>query len=207
MNMKLARYLLAGLAAVSAFAQDAKPKPLYAGVTYVINEGDLRKYAGGKPWSYAFEFGYEVIPSEEGIGTNIYGRYMRTFGDARYPSPTLNVFPVNGVKLQLDTVTVGLDLTFATPIKGLVPYAGLNLNYYDGTKTASFLAPKYSFEDSKAKAGVRLGVQYKFNASWSAAVDYNFTEWRSARTEARIPGVNPMNPSWVGLTARYNFSY
>lgn len=203
MNMKHARHLLVGLLAVSAFAQEAKPKPIYFGATYVLNEGDLRKYAGGKAMSYAFEAGYEIIPSDEGIGANIYARYMRTFGDRRFGSD----FPAGGVKLALDTWSGGLDLTFATPIRGLVPYAGVNLNYFDGSKSDAFQVPKYSFEDSKAKVGVRLGVQYRFNSTWSATADYNFAEWRSARTEARVPGVNPMNPSWIGVTVRYNFSY
>lgn len=203
MNMKLSRYLLAGLLATSAFAQEAKTKPLYFGATYVINEGDLRKYAGGKERSFAVEAGYELIPSEEGIGANLYARYMRTFGERRFGTG----FPTGGVKLNLDAWTGGLDLTFATPVKGLVPYVGINLNFWDGSKSDAFLVPKYSFEDSKVKIGARLGLQYRVNASWSAAVDYNFAEWRSARTESRIPGVNPMNPSWVGVTARYNFSY
>lgn len=203
MNMKHARYLLVGLVAASAFAQDAKPKPLYFGATYVLNEGDLRKYAGGKAMSYAFEAGYELIPSDEGIGANVYARYMRTFGDRRYGSD----FPAGGVKFSLDTWSGGLDLTFATPIRGLVPYAGVNLNFFNGGKSDAFQSPRYFFEDSKAKVGARIGIQYRFNASWSANADYNFAEWRSARTEARIPGVNPMNPTWVGLTVRYNFSY
>lgn len=203
MNLKLAPYMLAGLLAVSASAQDPQPKPLYLGATYVINEGDLRQYAGGKDKSFAFEMGYELIPSDEGIGASVYARYMRTFGNRRFGTG----FPAGGVKLNLDAWTAGLDLTFATPIKGLVPYAGVNLNYWDGSKSDAFLVPKYSFEDAKAKAGVRIGLKYEITSSWVAAVDYNFAEWRSARTEARIPGVNPMNPSWVGLTIRYNFSY
>lgn len=204
MNMKHARYLLVGVVAASAFAQGAGSKPLYLGATYVINQGDLRKYAGGQVRSYAFEFGYEVIPSDEVIGLNVYARYMRTFGDPRVGTG----FPAGGVKLNLDAWTGGADLTFATPIAGLVPYAGLNLNFWDGSKSTAFGTPPFAFEDSKAKFGVRLGVQYRFNAAWSAAVDYNFAEWRAIRAgEARLQGVNPMNPSWVGLTARYNFGY
>lgn len=203
MNLKLAPFMLAGLMTVVASSQELQPKPLYLGATYVINEGDLRKYAGGKDKSFAFEMGYELIPSSEGIGTSVYARYMRTFGNRRFGAG----FPTGGVKLNLDAWTVGLDLTFATPIKGLVPYAGVNLNFWDGSKSDAFQTPKYSFEDSKAKVGARLGLLYQVSPSWSAAVDYNFAEWRSARTESRIPGVNPMNPSWVGLTARYQFSY
>lgn len=203
MNMKLSGCLLAGLASVSAFAQDASPKPIYLGATYVFNEGDLRKFAGGKVMSYAFEAGYELAPPTDIIGSRVYARYMRTFGDRREGSD----FPAGGTKLHVDAWTGGLDLTFATPVKGLVPYAGMNVTFYDGSKSESFLAPKFSFEDSKPKFGIRLGVEYQINATWSASVDYTFTEWRSASKEVSIQGVNPLNPSWVGVSARYHFAY
>ena len=205
MNMKHARYLLVGLMATSVYAQDPKPQPLYLGATYVMNQGDLLKYAGGKKMSYAWEFGYEILPPEEGIGINAYARYMRTFGDRRYGPG----FPAGGVCLNLDTWTGGIDLTFGTPVKGLIPYAGFNLNYFDGSKSDAFGSPKYTFGDPGPKPGVRFGVQYKFNRSWSGNVDYNFAEWREVKNppEARLQGVNPMNPSWVGFTVRYNFGY
>jgi len=203
MNMKHARYLLVGLAALGLGAQEAQSNPLYLGASVVLNQGDLRKFAGGKANSFAFEAGYTVLPVEEGIGLNLYGRYMRTAGDRKFGTG----FPSTGVKLSLDTITLGTDFTFASPWKAVVPYIGLSLSYFDGAKSDPFQNPKLSFEDSKAKFGGRVGVLYQFNQRWSAAADYSYAEWRSVSNQPILQGVNPMNPSYVSLTARYHFSY
>ena len=76
----------------------------------------------------------------------------------------------------------------------------------------TLLDRQVDFSDNAPKFGFRAGVDYFVTKHFVLAADYNLSEWRhstqystSTSSPSAINGLNPVNPSWITLTARYHF--
>lgn len=221
MNMKWITFGLVGLMATAGFAQDAV-SPFYLKGTVVNTQGQLRSYAGGKSTGFALELGHDFHKPQDSIGISIFAAYQRVNGDENTNEVVIdwdgNTAPLN-TAFGLDTWRFGADLRFSTPVKGLVPFAGINVNFHDGywKGISPVLGKAGDFPDTKAKFGFRVGVEYFVTSRWSVAAEYNATEWRSDASEYVDPvtqttvrkgkGYNPVHPSWVGLSVGYRFGW
>lgn len=201
---KLTTLLVLGAAAVGLGAGEAE-KPFYGRVSALFSQGDLRQFLGGQSLGYGFEAGYDWTKPEDLIGLSLYGGYVRWNGDYHTDLD---------VTQQMTAWKAGIDLRFNTPVKGLQPYAGLGLAFFNGTRVSdsSVLGDAGPYPDTNAKFGIRLGVEYKITPAWAVAVDYNAFEWRSDINNElgaayQVPGYNPVNPSWLGVSVQYRFDF
>lgn len=218
---KLAALILAGCALPAVQAQSAAEKPAYVRLTAVRPMGDLYAYLGQKPLATAFEFGYDFSGPDDLAGLGVYVTRLQASGQA--------MDKYQGLTQTLNAWRLGGDVRFKTPVQGLTPYLGLSLSFYEGKRTTGGVVPNFDTpatpwivapgdypEKNKAKFGGRLGVEYRFNAAWGMSVDYNFSEWKSEyRLGTFTPitghrhtdGINPINPSWIGVSAQYRWSF
>ena len=211
---KLTTLLVLGAAAMGLSAEEAA-RPFYGRATALVSQGDLRDYLGGKAFGYGYEIGYDWTKPESMIGIGIYGGYLRWNGDEATNIDTTQ---------EMRAWRAGIDLHFNTPVKGLRPYAGVGLAYFDGKRlkdstvlgaaTNQRVLAAGPYPDTKAKFGLRLGVEYQITSAWGVAVDYNAYEWRSVAATGdnapypyKIKGYNPVHPSWVGVSVQYRFDW
>ncbi|MBI4912788.1 MAG: outer membrane beta-barrel protein [Acidobacteria bacterium] len=213
--------LLAGLVAASGFAQDAAKPPISFKIQEITTFADWRAYAGGKSFGWGFELGYDFSTPGDVAGIAVYAGYVRSIGDLRkeiYQTPTGSFAPI-GTGFNLMGWRLGGDIRFETPIKGLTPYIGLGLVYWKGERMGDspIFGPKGPILESNAKFAGRVGVEYQITKSWGVSADYNYSEWRansrdtnmngSKEASLKISGYNPMNPSWMAISASYRFNW
>lgn len=210
--------LVLGTGACGLSAQDSE-RPYYIGFTVGSSQDDLRAYMGGRSFGHAFEVGYDWTKPEDFVGIRAYGNHLRWIGDH---SERLDVTQ------SLVAWRAGVEFSFTSPVKNLRPYAGITITYWDGKRLTDSevlggykTSPPYillagSYPDSKAKFGFRFGVDYSVLDYLTVSLDYNFSEWRSAQRGMpaetslvnyayKIPGYNPVHPSWVGISVKYKF--
>lgn len=203
---KLTTLLVLGVAAMGLSAGDAE-RPFYLRAGGMMSQGDLRDFLGGKAFGYGYEIGYDWTNPEDLIGISLYGGYLRWNGDENtYLGTTQTMRAWRG----------GIDLRFNTPMKNLTPYAGVGMAFFDGQRlTATVIngepIPAGTYPDTKAKFGLRVGVEYQITPAWGLTFDYNAYEWRSDINQNvspyKIKGYNPVHPSWVGMSVQYKFNW
>ncbi len=205
---------LAGLA-VCALPVRAE-QPDYLRLSALSTQGDLRAYAGGKAFGHGFEVGHGLnVPGSEVIGLGVFAGFLKVTGDASAP--------MGGLRQSLEAWRVGGDVRFATPLEGLTPYAGINLNYFSGKRLNSGSILTYDgryaitpgpYGERGAKFGFRIGLEYRFNRAWGASVDFNHSEWyddyakgdhEPMTGDRGVKGLNPINPSWLAFSVQYRF--
>ncbi len=201
---KLTTLLVLGVAAMGLSAGDAE-RPFYGRVSGLMSQGDLRDFLGGKAFGYGYEVGYDWTNPEELIGISLYGGYLRWNGDENTYLDTVQ---------SMRAWRAGIDLRFNTPMKNLTPYAGVGMAFFDGQrlKDSSVLGNKGPYPDTKAKFGIRVGVEYQLTPAWGLTFDYNAYEWRSDINNGldypyKLKGYNPVHPSWVGMSVQYKFNW
>jgi len=201
--MKMMKTLAAlTLAASAAMAAEPAETPFYFRASHLVLQEDWADYNGGQTRGHGFEIGYTRPTSEENIITwGLFAGFVKSVGDYRSDLDT---------SFSVDAFRVGADVVFKTPLDPLRAYAGVNLQHWDGKQdlASSVLGPKKPFGDSKAKFGLRIGLEYRITEHWGVSVDYNASEWVSNQNNSTYPvsGYNPVNPSWVALSVQYRFN-
>lgn len=220
MNRKLMILLVLGALALPASAQQADKNWLLKGSLLHASEtfnGDQFTYLGGKQRGWGFECGYDYAMPDAFSYITPWAGYARFVGNARPDLQSIQPTGVVAPRFDLAAWRMGLDFKWNTPMKGLKGWMGLNLNFFDGNQLSAGkvyssdtnLAAK-PINESRAKWGVRAGLDYQLNKDWSAHVQYDAGNWLSYNTsgagsKARLRAYNPMNPSWFAFSAGYHF--
>lgn len=206
--------VFAGLAASTLLV--GAEQPTYVRLGALSSQGDLRAYAGGKAMGYGLEIGHNLgVPGAEIIGLDVFAGFMKINGD---PSGTFG-----GLKQNLQAWRLGTDIRFSTPLEGLTPYAGINMNYFQGkrlnggsvkTYDGTFSIDAGNYGERKGKFGYRIGLEYRINRSWGVSLDFSQSEWfddyaqgdhEPMTGERAVKGLNPINPSWLSFSVQYRF--
>lgn len=221
MNMnRTCLLLLAGALSAGLNAQSVAERPAYVRLSAVHPMDNFRAYLGDKTPVYALEFGYDFAGPDAWMGLGAHLTYLTASGSA--------IDKYGGLTQSLKGWRLGADLRFKTSVAGLTPFLGLNVTSYRGNRDTGGTLPNYddpvnpyrvsagSYPETEVKFGARVGLEYRINSSWGIAIDYSFSEWRSDyRIDDYMPttgprtmdGVNPLNPSWIALSAQYRFSF
>jgi hypothetical protein len=216
-----------GTASAGLVAQESEATPFYLGFTVGFSQADLRYYQGGKVNGQIYELGYDFTKPENFTGIRIYGRYSRWTGDY---SESLDVTQ------DLISYGAGMEFTFQTPVQNLRPYVGVTFAYWDGKRVSDsnylgYLQAIYEgvpeaiakdrvmlagpHREGNGKLGFRFGVSYIAYKNIGVSLDYNVSQWLNENSETGnvhvsdypVKGFNRVNPTWIGLTVKYHFSY
>jgi hypothetical protein len=190
--------LVLGTATLGLVAQENETSPLYVGLTAGFSQADLRAYQGGKSNGYSVELGYDFTKPDNFVGIRLYTRYSRWTGDY---SERLDITQ------DLISYGTGLEFSFHTPIRGLRPYVGAGMTWWDGKRVSdsSYLGylqavniyredPDSDFAknniilagphpEGQGKLGVRFGVNYLITKQFAVSLDYNFFQWLNINPE------------------------
>jgi len=226
MIRNIAALIALGAASIGLAAQDDEGKPLYIGFTTGFSQADLRYYQGGKVLGQCYELGYNLTKPDNFTGMRVYGRYSRWTGDH---SDRLDVTQ------DLISYGAGFDFTLQTPLQGLRPYVGAMFTFWDGKRVTNsaylgYLQAIYDdypeaqarekimlagpHREGKGKLGFRFGVGYNVWRDISVSLDYNVSQWLNEDplsdnpkiSDYPVKGYNRINPTWIGLTVKYNFN-
>ncbi len=104
----------------------------------------------------------------------------------------------SGVKQSLTSIQLAGDIFVDSPWKNLKFITGLSLNQYK-VKTES--ATVNTTDSAKGtKFGARLGLEYQFNAAWSAQALVQITELGTDANKS-----TGLNPSWAQFGVKFHF--
>lgn len=208
--------LLAACALTGLQAQSEPPA--YVRLTAVAPMGDLRAYLGDRPLATALELGWDFHRPDAVTGIGVHATVLQAKGR--------DIPRYGGLTQDLKAFRLGADMRMRTPVAGLLARIGLGMAFYNGTRattgtvpnlddpTKPWIMPPGTYKEKKGKFGGRVGAEYQINDRWGLALDYNFSEWTSDSRIAdytpvsgnrHVDGVNPVNPSWVGLSVQYRF--
>jgi len=217
--------LVLGTASIGLAAQEGKTNPFYVGFTAGFSQADLRYYQGGKVLGQSYELGYDFTKPDTFTGIRVYGRYSRWTGDH---SESLDVTQ------DLISYGAGFDFSFKTPVKSLRPYVGCMFTFWDGKRVTDsaylgYLQARYEGvpeaqaqervmlagpnREGNGKLGFRFGLNYEVWRNIDVSLDYNVSQWLNENSQTphvhvsayKVKGFNRVNPSWIGLTVKYNF--
>lgn len=110
-----------------------------------------------------------------------------------------------GFETSLQSLQLSADLFFYSPVKDLNFFLGLSANNYfaryspDVDENGDPLKKGVVFDGTKL--GIRLGLDYRFNARWSFDATFNLTEYGVIYR----PSMGGINPAWIQLSAHYHF--
>ena len=222
MNRTLMILLVLGALALPARAQqNEKSMFLKTSVLYVSENynNDQFIYNGGKTRGWGFELGHNyAMPDAFSYITPWIG-YARFVGNSRPELQSIQPVGNPAPRFDLAAWRTGVDFKWDTPIKNLRGWMGINLNFFDGNQltagkiwsTDTNLSAK-GLNESRAKWGIRAGLDYQFTKDWSGHVQYDAGQWLSSvppvapsPLRPRLKGMNPMNPSWFAFSAGYHF--
>ena len=199
-------------------AQAIAEKRAYARLGAAWSQNDLAAFLGDRAFNPIYEVGLDIPGYNEIIGLGVYCSYLAAHGDP--------IDKYEGLKQAIWGWRGGADIRFRTPIKGLTPFAGFNLNWWDGQRIVGgrvqntsnfeewFDLPKGTYPDGKVKYGMRVGVEYRINESWGVSIDGSMSAWRSRNNSSINPsptgqrhykGVNPVSPSWINFAVQYRW--
>lgn len=183
--------LILGTTTAGLVAQE-NASPFYVGLTAGFSQADLRVYQGGKSAGHAFELGYDFGLSDDFVGLRLYGTNTQWTGDY---SERLDV------EQKLSSWGAGLDFTFNTPIRGLRPYVGAGMMWWNGKRVTESAYLGYlrginarglseaaaqnevmlpgPNHHGKGKLGFRFGVNYEVFKNLGVSLNYNVFQWRN----------------------------
>ena len=216
----LTHFLLSGLLLAPLGAQSTADKRMYIRLGGAMSQNDLKAYLGDRAFNPIYEIGYDFNGPTETTGIGVYVSYLTAHGDP--------IEQYEGLRQALFGWRFGLDMRFRTPIKGLTPFVGLNVNYYDGiiieggrvaspdnVNTYYTITPGY-WPESKAKIGMRVGAEYRITESWGVSIDGSVSTWLSKNItynpnwvtgQRHYKGINPVAPSWINFAVQYRFNF
>jgi len=200
-------------------AQSVAEKRAYARMGFAWSQNDLDAYLGGRTFNPVYEVGLDIPGYNETTGFAIYASYITAHGDP--------IEKYGGLQQALYGWRGGADIRFRTPIKGFTPFAGFNLNWWDGIRfqggripdvdniNREIEIPAGTYTDGRVKYGMRVGAEYRINERWGVSIDGSLSAWISSNNSARNPsitgntrhykGVNPVNPSWINFAVQYRW--
>jgi len=194
--------LVAGVASALSAQESSAWRGFSLGATVGLNYADSRAFTN-RTESWGGEATLDLMNNKDVINARVFVGTLRSVGKDR---------PDLGTAFNLQGWRSGVDLTFNTPITPLKAYAGVNFNWWTGdSKNPTNLPvggtgkPVVSFTDGAAKLGWRLGAEYRVTKAFAVSADFNVSEWRhDNKVNTRpIKGLNPVNPTWAGITLRY----
>jgi hypothetical protein len=103
---------------------------------------------------------------------------------------------IKAVETSIQSFQLSGDMFFYAPKKDLNLFIGLSLNAYYPTESSE----EYTKFDG-AKAGIRFGLDYRYNDKLSFDATFNLTEYGVLY----VPGGGGLNPAWLQLSAHYRF--
>jgi len=134
----------------------------------------------------------------------------------------------DGMKQILFGWRFGADLRYRTPISGLTAFIGFSANWWDGrvlepgtvrqynNRDLYYEIPYGPWPDGQAKAGWRIGAEYRITDHWGVTWDTSISSWLSRNNNGRgqetltgqyaYKGINPVNPSWMNFAVQYRWS-
>jgi len=212
-------FLLSALL-LPAKAQSVAENRAYLRVGAAGSQNDLKAYLGDRAFNPIYEVGYNFHGPTETTGLAVYGSYLAAHGNP--------IVKYGGLKQALFSYRLGVDLHFRTPIKGFAPFAGFNVNWFDGLITQSglvqdnqnknnqFLILAGAWPEGQAKLGFRFGAEYRITKNWGVSIDNSITHWLSksndgnsgqaSLTGARYyKGINPVAPTWLNIAVQYRW--
>lgn len=196
---KLFLMALIGVGTTTLSAQALQSDRFTAGVSLVSTFGNYRTFTN-QPLGFGVEGTYDLTRKVEPLNFRVMAGYVHVSGKDRQDL---------GTALTLNALRAGADLTFRTPSDKITPYVGLIFSRWmaSASQPGSLKPAALDFSDKGFKLGVRLGVDVNLTQNVVLAADYNFSEWRHDNdiSSKAIRGVNPVNPSWMSVTARYRF--
>jgi len=223
-------FMLLGVLLVPLEAQSTAENRTYFRVGGAYSQNDLKAYLGDRAFNPIYEIGYDFNGPTETTGLGIYFSYLAAHGNhiERYKDPGDK--DSKGLKQALFGWRFGIDMRFRTPIKGLTPFGGFNVNWYDGIRTDGgavpsaddyrlhFKIPAGKWPEGQAKLGVRWGVEYRITEQWGVSIDNSISHWLSKSNATGDPGqasmtgnrhykgVNPVAPTWLSLSVQYRWN-
>ena len=214
-------FLLLGALTAPAGAQSVADGRAYFRLGGAISQNDMKAYLGDRFANPIYEMGHDFRGPTESTGFGLYVSYLAAHGDP--------IDKYKGLKQALFGWRIGGDMRFRTPIKGLTPFAGLSVNWYDGIRTVSgevqdnqaintqYRLSTGTWPEGKAKMGFRFGAEYRINKNWGVSMDNSVSHWLSrandgtpAQTSATGPryykGINPVAPTWLNVAVQYRWN-
>lgn len=196
-NLLVMALVCAGVNTLSA--QSLEADRFTAGASVVSTFGDYRAFTN-RSLGFAVEGTYDVTREPQPLNFRALVGFVRVAGKERADLDTT---------LSLSGIRAGVDVTFRTPSEQVTPYVGLVFTRWTGkaSQTGNLTAEAADFSDKGFKLGFRVGVDVAVTRNIVLAADYNLSEWRHSSDISKRPtwGVNPVNPSWMSVTARYRF--
>jgi hypothetical protein len=234
-------FLLLGVLLSPLSAQSVAEHRMYFRLGGAYSQNDLKAYLGDRAFSPIYELGYNFNGPTESTGYGLYVSYITAHGDpmTKYPSKLIKdntgtvIGREGGIEQVLYGWRLGGDLHYATPLEGLTVFAGLSLNWWDGSVTvagyvpnhhenrenlaaAYYEIPKVSWPEGKVKYGIRMGAEYRITKNWGVSVDGSLANWMVRGDDAvgqetltgykHYKGINPVNPSWINFAVQYRWN-
>ena len=219
--MKYSTLLLLGALLAPLGAQSVAENRAYFRLGGAYSQNDLKAYLGDRAFNPIYEIGYDFHGPTAATGLALYASYLAAHGDP--------IEKHRGLKQALFGWRAGLDMRFRTPIKGFTPFAGFNVNWYDGLRTEygevqdnQAINTRYrlypgGWGEGKAKMGFRFGAEYRITENWGVSIDNSVSYWMSksnsgtpaqaSLTGARYyKGINPVAPTWLNIAVQYRWN-
>ena|GEM_PF-2105667 len=229
---RITLFLILVSLAIPLGAQSVAEKRAYFRLGAAWSQNDLKAFLGDRTFNPIYELGYDFPGISDTTGFAVYASYLTAHGDpiAKYKGPE-GISPnrpdgYDGLRQAIFGWRVGVDMRFRTPIKGFTPFAGINVNWWDGMRITPGYVQEYDNKDNwyellpgewpagTAKFGIRVGAEYRINENWGVSVDGSLSAWYSKQTADNSPtggrryeGINPVAPSWINLAVQYRWSF
>jgi|GEM_PF-2296041 len=216
--------LMLGAAFTTANGQEADAKPFYVKASITSPFAETKVFLGGKSNGWGFEGGYDYAMSDNFSFISPWFAYSRFIGNTRTDFDPAITFDLPSPAFGLDVYQLGINFKYQTPLKGLRPWIGVSVNWFDGSQITDGYTPgefdMYGNFDTKAhplgynhpKIGLRVGVDYHINSYLSAHFQFDASHWISDQAREvpgqdpiRVAGLNPLNPNWFSVSVGYHF--
>ena len=214
-------FFLLCLALAPLHGQSVAENRTYLRVGGAYSQNDLKAYLGDRTFNPIYEVGFDLRGPTEATGLALYGSYLAAHGN--------QIDKYHGLKQALFSYRLGIDMHFRTPIKGLTPFGGLNVNWFDGIRTHSgwvqdntnmnnrFDLVPGPWPEGKAKLGFRFGAEYRITEHWGVSIDNSVTHWLSKSNDGTpaqtsltgsryYKGINPVAPTWLNIAVQYRWN-
>jgi len=216
--------LMLGAVFTTAGAQETEVRPFYVKASVTAPFAETKVYLGGKSNGWGFEGGYDYAMSDGFSFISPWFAYSRFLGNTRTDFAPEIMFDLDSPALGFDVYQIGMNFKYQTPINGLRPWIGVSVNWFDGNQISGGYTPgeidvngnletkPHALGYNAPKIGLRLGVDYYITSYLSAHLQFDASHWISdldrevpGQDLARVPGLNPIKPSWFSVSVGYHF--
>ncbi|MDR2696934.1 MAG: porin family protein [Holophagales bacterium] len=216
--------LMLGAALATASAQGTDGGPFYVKASITAPFAETKVFLGDKSNGWGFEGGYDFAMPDSFSFISPWFAYSRFVGNTRTDFDPAITLDLPSPAFGLDVYQIGVNFKYQTPIKGLRPWIGVSVNWFDGNQITDGYAPgefdlngdpetkAHGLWNNHPKIGLRVGMDYFITSYLSAHIQFDASHWISdwerevpGQDTLRVPGLNPMNPSWFSVSVGYHF--